>query len=184
MENKLLEDVSSLKEEIYNNPIVKNYISLKNAIKSDANLNCIITGNTFSSDTALISPKIAFNMSTSALYVAAGGAVQQDGSRPYRLTYAQTGATMSEEVAVYIVTGSSKNGLSIYKNGVKVASSETVAAKTPLNSQTGAGDWHVLRGARGLFGYVGVLGIDLNDATNEAYREKINSFLMQKYAIA
>lgn len=42
MENKLLVDVSSLKEEVYNNPIVKNYISLKNAIKNDVILNKIV----------------------------------------------------------------------------------------------------------------------------------------------
>ncbi len=42
MENKLLEDINSLKEEVYNEPIVKNYISLKNAVNSDSHLNRII----------------------------------------------------------------------------------------------------------------------------------------------
>lgn len=145
----------------------------------DAINNIICANNTGSYGD--LSPKISFLKSTNSLKIYSNGG-PNDETTGSRLSYTST-TPLSEETAVYIVTGSSKNGLAIYKNGAKVASSETAAAKTPLNRQTGAGEWHVLRGARGLFGYVGVLGIDLNDATNEAYREKINSFLKQKYAI-
>ncbi|WOQ37394.1 hypothetical protein [Acinetobacter soli] len=152
----------------------------KPVVKTGINLNVILTGNTYSSDAALISPKIGFNLASNILYIAQGGAIQQEGS--YRLAYTSP-TPLSDETAVYIVTGSSKNGLSIYKNGVKVVSSISANAKLPLNSQIGAGEWHVLRGARGLFGYVGLLSIDLNDNANKGFRDQINQFLMSKYGV-
>lgn len=152
----------------------------KPVVKTGTNLNVILTGNTYSSDAALISPKIGFNLATNILYIAQGGAIQQEGG--YRLAYTSP-TPLSDETAVYIVTGSSKNGLAIYKNGVKVASSTTDSAKKALNNQIGAGEWHVLRGARGLFGYVGLLSIDLNDNVNKGFRDQINQFLMSKYGV-
>lgn len=153
----------------------------KPIVKTGTNLNVVLTGNTYFSDAALVSPKIGFSLNTNSLYIAQGGAIQQEGN--YRLAYTSP-TPLSDETAVYIVTGSSKNGLAIYKNGVKVASSTSQGSKAPLNNQIGAGEWHMLRGARGLFGYVGLLSIDLNDAVNKGFRDQINQFLMSKYGIA
>ncbi|WEH89777.1 hypothetical protein [uncultured Acinetobacter sp.] len=152
----------------------------KPTVKTDSNMNTIVTANTGSpTDVDKYRPKIGFTPSTNNLAIMLGSALAQNETR---LTYASP-TPLSNETAVYIVTGSSKNGLAIYKNGVKVASSTTDNAKKLLNDQIGAGEWHVLRGARGLFGYVGLLSIDLNDNANKGFRDQINQFLMSKYGV-
>lgn len=146
-------------------------------VKTPPDLNTIITSNTYK--TGVIKVGVAFPSSASTLRIMENGGIT-DGKT--RLTYTPVESNrLSEGEAVYIVTGSSKNGLSIYKNGVLVASNQN---KDLISEEWRAGDWHVLRGARGLFGMIGLLSIDLNDPANHSFRNQINGFLMNKYEIS
>ncbi|ALH95600.1 hypothetical protein [Acinetobacter equi] len=143
-------------------------------VKTGVDLNTIITANTYTADK--ITPSVAFSASTTTFRIMKGGALS-DLER--RLTYTPS-VPLSEKVSVYIVTGSIANGLAIYQDGVLVASNSN---KDLINDQWQAGEWNILRGARGLFGMIGLLSIDLNDPLNAEYRNQMNDFLMQKYAI-
>lgn len=147
----------------------------KPSVKSVADLNTIVTANNYIADD--IVPSVGFGSSTTTLRVMKSGAL---ADLSIRLNY-NSASPLADASAVYIVTGSITNGLSIYKNGVLVANN---ADKSQFNSQWQAGEWHILRGARGLFGMIGLLSIDLNDPLNAEYRNQMNDFLMQKYAIA
>lgn len=146
----------------------------KPSVKSISDINSIVTANTYKA-TAIV-PCIAFTASTNSLKIYKGGAL---GDTEARLTYLSP-TPLANETAVYIITGSSKTGLAIYKNGILVANNSN---KDLFTEQYAAGEWNILRGARGAFGYIGILAIDLNDPINKLFREQINTFLMQKYGV-
>lgn len=145
-------------------------------VKTPPDLNTIITSNTYKSGSVRVG--VAFSSSTLTLRVMENGGITDDKTR---LTYTPSNdVPLSESESVYIVTGSTKNGLSIFKNGALVASNSNVDL---IQEEWRAGEWHVLRGARGLFGMIGLLAIDLSDPVNNIFRNQINDFLMCKYAL-
>lgn len=145
-------------------------------VKAIADMNMIVTSNEYSTETVKVG--VGFHPSSGSLRVMKSGALSTLG---VRMIYSPESGLLSDFESVYIVTGSTKNGLSIYKNGVLVASNQDTSAVT---EGWQAGEWHVLRGARGLFGMIGLLSIDLNDQINEGFRNQINGFLMEKYEIS
>ena len=94
-----------------------------------------------------------------------------------RLAYKST--DMLGVSSLFIATFSKDLGLSIYRNGAKVA--ENTSDKNPINDQFGLGSWSLLRGCRGDVGMIGVLGLDLNKAANTGYRKQIEEYLQSRY---
>lgn len=134
-------------------------------------MQAIVTGDS----SADYTPALRFFRSGEGFAVMKSGGLS-DGTR--RLTLSD--AAVKNVTKVYVVTFSVKNGLSIYVNGVKRAS---VADANVIANDYLAGKWSIMRGFMGKAGMIGILSIDLNDATNDAYRNNITNFLMQKYSV-
>lgn len=81
-----------------------------------------------------------------------------------------------------MLTFSTRDGLSIFENGVLVA--QNVTDKRPLTQGWQAGNRAYLRGCRGLYGMIGMLNLDLGWYEHTAYRQSIEQFLLTKYGIA
>lgn len=134
-------------------------------------MQAIVTGDS-SADYA---PAVRFFRSGEGLAVMKAGALS-DGTR--RLTLSD--AAIKGVTKVYVVSFSAKNGLSIYVNGSKRSS---VLDTNVIANDYLAGKWSILRGFMGKAGMMGILSIDLSDATNDLYRNNITNFLIQKYGI-
>lgn len=66
-----------------------------------------------------------------------------------------------------------------FENGVQRAS----ASAAPLTNRYQAGQWVMLRFARGLFGNIGVTSSDLSLPSMAAHRARVTEYLMQKYGV-
>lgn len=96
------------------------------------------------------------------------------------LTY-DGGYSDREGLSLLVVTFSTERGVSIFDNGRLVASDSEI--NTPPDSGYRASEWSYLFLARGLWGDLGVLNIDLSAPENTGYRRAIERRMRQKYVI-
>lgn len=82
---------------------------------------------------------------------------------------------------LFIFTGSTRDGLRIYRNGTVIA--ENPDDKRALNAAINPGEMECFRGTRGLWGMTGLLDIDLGWAEHSAYRRRIEAIMATKYGI-
>ncbi|MGP9696231.1 hypothetical protein ACT3UG_01330 [Halomonas sp. AOP27-A1-34] len=100
--------------------------------------------------------------------------------QPIRLSY-ENAALNSAAPSLIMCTFSVENGLSIWRNGIKVAAAEN--DKRALTFATDRDDYEMFRFRRGKQGMTGLLNIDLNAPENAGYRRAIEKYLMGKYSI-
>lgn len=107
-------------------------------------------------------------------------AVVYDGSTTNRLAYAPGG--VSGQKMILLFTFSVTRGLTIFRNGLQVASAPSDAR--PLAAGFGAGEWRIFRNFRGKLGLCGALNEDIGKPEYGAQFQQMHAFLKAKYGIA
>lgn len=125
-----------------------------------------------------LAPRLAFSPDGSKFVVYKN---QQNADSNYRLSYTPAISFIGRR-SLMMVTWSTREGLRIFENGIEVAADPNKNA--PFTQSSGVGEWDVLSWARGDFGVMGLLGLDLGWAENAVYRRLIEAAMIDKYSIS
>lgn len=117
-----------------------------------------------------------------SLGLTAGAGGVRTWSRGISDARASVSMSLADQEVYIMWTGSTRDGLRIYINGVEL--DHNASATEPFNKNSGPGEWRCLYGVRGLVGMMGLLSIDLGWTENTGYRRALDRFLMSKYGIA
>lgn len=134
-----------------------------------------LVGTTTPPEGEAVSPEMGFtaNATTARIW--------SNGISTTRASYSPP-TTFEDRTTLIMFTGSTRDGLRIYENGVEVASEPGDTAAIDAGYEPG--EWRFLNGVRGLVGNFGLLSIDLGWAEHAGYRRSIERFLMDKYGIS
>lgn len=127
-----------------------------------------------------IQPRLYIGVS-GTLILRENGRASASPDNPIRLQYAG-GYAARETLSLVMVVYSVDTGLSIYDNGVLVASEPT--DKRPFTSAFGPGEHQFLRNWRGYAGLTGLINMDMAAPENDRYRRTLEQYLMGRYGIA